>query len=348
VIEPTPDRQNETTDRFWNFLAYLQKYVEVVKDRTLPDNKLARTLMLSTLTEYMRPVLRADLACVGCHSIEGVSGNWLQVMEETIKPKKGVDQQSHLIQRMKDADWRFPYDEFNAIGADNPIILFDQGLQKLPVIFQGEVTALAASQVTLSGREYFLFFFDTQKKVMNSPRYTDFDKAMLKVATGILEIGFQSGIHVGRKESLRNQVFISYSRKDQIWLERLQTAIQPLCRKRKIIVWDDTKIKAGAKWHKEIQNALSSTKVAVLLVSPNFLASDFIAKYEFPRILKAEKEDGLTILWVAVSASDYEQTAIKDYQAAHNPDQPLDRMRKPRQNDELVKICNEIKNAMSS
>ncbi|MBN3942575.1 COR domain-containing protein [Nostoc sp. NMS9] len=145
----------------------------------------------------------------------------------------------------------------------------------------------------------------------------------------------------------RNQVFISYSHQDQEWLTKLQKHLKPMIRNQNMLVWDDTKIQPGAEWRKEIENALAAAKVAVLLVSPDFLASDFIAENELPPLLDAAEAEGLTIIWIPLSFSSYEETEIEKYQSAHPPNQPLDSLNSAQENKAWVDICKKIKTAVT-
>ncbi|MGQ4646768.1 leucine-rich repeat domain-containing protein [Lyngbya aestuarii] len=143
----------------------------------------------------------------------------------------------------------------------------------------------------------------------------------------------------------RNQVFISYSHQDKEWLNQLQKHLKPMIRNQTLEVWDDTKIKSGAEWRPEIEKALAAARVAVLMVSPDFLASDFIFKNELPPLLDVAQSKGLTIIWIPFSYSSYEETEIEKYQAAHSPRQPIDSLTQSEQNKALVDICKKIKEA---
>ena len=138
----------------------------------------------------------------------------------------------------------------------------------------------------------------------------------------------------------REGVFISYSNEDRAWLDRLKTMLAPFTRRKKISVWDDTWIKPGYDWREEIERALASAKVAVLLVSPDYLASDFIAEHELPLLLRrAAEKDGLIIIWVAVRHAAYRETPLWNYQAVNDPGRPLNSLSPAELDTELLRIC---------
>ncbi|MGR7026203.1 toll/interleukin-1 receptor domain-containing protein [Geodermatophilus sp. URMC 62] len=95
---------------------------------------------------------------------------------------------------------------------------------------------------------------------------------------------------------------MSYSHRDREWLERLQEHLAILERWGLVHVWSDTRIEVGEGWQEEIEDALTDSKVAVLLVSPAFMASTYIWEMEWPRILRHSRTGGLVILPLIVRA----------------------------------------------
>jgi hypothetical protein len=57
----------------------------------------------------------------------------------------------------------------------------------------------------------------------------------------------------------------------------------------------------------------STCKVGVILVSSNFLASDFIAEVEFPALLTAAAEEGLQVCWILVSPCLHETSGLSRF-----------------------------------
>jgi len=91
-------------------------------------------------------------------------------------------------------------------------------------------------------------------------------------------------------------IFISYSHKDIKWKKRLISHLQVLEKKELCILWHDWDITPGRDWYPDIEKAINQAHLAVLLITKDFLDSDFIAKEEIPRFLKRRKTRDLIVV----------------------------------------------------
>ncbi len=147
----------------------------------------------------------------------------------------------------------------------------------------------------------------------------------------------------------RQGVFISYSKKDAKWLDDLRTHLNYLEREYKFTIWEDSKIEVGADWRSEIKNAIDTTKIAILMVSANFIASEFINNEELPALLFAAKEEGAHIFPIIISHCMFSDIdAISKFQTVNPPSEPLIVMDDGQRDALFVKVTKEIKRVLSS
>lgn len=125
----------------------------------------------------------------------------------------------------------------------------------------------------------------------------------------------------------RHQVFFSYSHSDAEYLNRMLIHMRPVERSGAIDLWSDTKITAGDRWREEIRRAVKSARVAVLLVSADFLASEFITTDELPSLLAAAEDEGARIIPVIIKPCRFlRDDSLSRFQALNDPKMPVIRM----------------------
>lgn len=144
------------------------------------------------------------------------------------------------------------------------------------------------------------------------------------------------------------RVFVSYCHRDEQWLKRLRVHLKPLEREGVFDVWDDTMIEPGRNWKSEIQKAIAEASVAVLLISKDFLASDFISEVELPALLQATRNQDIKILHVFLNPCRVKQMKfLDDLQAVNSPDRTLSDMTEAEQDRIFVHIADQIHAALA-
>jgi tetratricopeptide (TPR) repeat protein len=140
--------------------------------------------------------------------------------------------------------------------------------------------------------------------------------------------------------SLRDHAFVSYSHKDAAWLDLLKKELAPDIRNGRIDYFDDREIEPGEHWDARIAGAIARARVAVLLVSPNFLASRYIMERELPPLFEAAAGNQLTILWTPIAGTFFGPVAA--YQAHGSPTTPLETLDVAARGQILRDLCHDI------
>ncbi|MEM6831047.1 MAG: toll/interleukin-1 receptor domain-containing protein [Bacteroidota bacterium] len=142
-------------------------------------------------------------------------------------------------------------------------------------------------------------------------------------------------------------VFISYSRTDSDWLNLVNLYLKQLKNQHEFEFWDDTKIKPGEEWKTKIDENIADCQVALLLVSANFLASEFINNEEVPEILRKAKQRGVKVFTLVLDICNFdEHSPLYKYHCLNDPEFPMEDMPESDQKRLLVRMAREIRDVL--
>lgn len=143
-------------------------------------------------------------------------------------------------------------------------------------------------------------------------------------------------------------VFVSYSSADEAQCKQLVDKLKPLERvfNVKDPVWVDAMTPVGSDWFSQIERNLDAARVVVMLVSTNFLNSDFIEKEEFQRALEAAERDQKTIVWVLGDSCAWEDSPLKRIQGVVKATTPLNLLTPGEVSQQLLNVYVKVRDLL--
>lgn len=111
------------------------------------------------------------------------------------------------------------------------------------------------------------------------------------------------------------RIVFSYSHKDEELRDQLETHLKLLQRQQIISTWHDRRILAGDKWKGKIDDNFSRADAILLLVSPDFLASDYCYDVEMQMALEREAKGEVKVIPVILRACDWHTAPFGKLQA---------------------------------
>jgi hypothetical protein len=139
------------------------------------------------------------------------------------------------------------------------------------------------------------------------------------------------------------KIFVSYSHADTKQQERLLKHLGALDDAAEFDVWTDAQIRPGEKWEPDIEQALSTASIAILLISADFLVSDFVRRKEIPAILQRREKEDLRLYPILAKPCAWQAVSwIKEIQIRPVAARPVWRSGGRYADDELAKIVLEL------
>ena len=104
------------------------------------------------------------------------------------------------------------------------------------------------------------------------------------------------------------QLFYSYAHEDEALREMLEKHLKLFQRQGLLASWCDRQIDAGSDWQHAIDEHLETASLILLLISPDFLASDYCYELEMQRALERQQAGQARVIPIILRPCDWQRT----------------------------------------
>lgn len=146
---------------------------------------------------------------------------------------------------------------------------------------------------------------------------------------------------IEKRKNKKIKVFLSYSHKDIKYKQELDKHLTPLKTSERIETWNDEELKVGSEFNQEIKERLESYDIIVLLISSDFLSSDYCRDIEMENAIKRAKAQQCHIVPVIVRPCMWKETPIKEFLALPKEGKPINKYKE--KDDAYLEVASGIK-----
>ncbi len=118
-------------------------------------------------------------------------------------------------------------------------------------------------------------------------------------------------------------VFVSYAHEDEDLQDELRKHLASLERQGKIRAWHDRGIKAGEEWAQKIDVHLDASEIILLLISPDFMASQYCSEIEVPRAMQRHQRGSARVIPIIVRPVDWREAPYAKLQVFPKDAKPI-------------------------
>lgn len=189
---------------------------------------------------------------------------------------------------------------------------------------------------TQSGRRYVTKWredFDRKKQEITentqstATHFREAQEAWIEVARLRRELQFtqrnSSQAATVAEKTIPIQLFFSYAHEDQALRDELEKHLASLKNQRLIVGWHDRDINAGKEWQHEIDMKLQSSQIILLLVSPDFMNSDYCYGTEMMRAMARHEANEAIVIPIILRPVDWEDAPFSKLQALPTEGKPV-------------------------